>query len=558
MNRPTFPLWAIVMIILLVLTFMIIVGGVVYYAYNPSLAAIPGDILSVFVKKKADVINHSIYLYTINDPDQDKDGLSDKAETQIYMTDPSKADSNGSGVDDGQYIYNIYKKAFDTGDEGPLLPYRANLARYKKSIASSSTALQFVGIVSNKEMFIIKSLETYNLYVGLPADLKQIVIQAMDVRQRGDYQKSLDLLQSAISVNPSSSILKYHLGLSYHGMKQYDKAIAIYESIVNDPTLKSPLLYSDIASAYLSLFNGDKFVENMRRSIKEFPDDLIQYSKLATYYQSKNLLDYAEKVLKEGLKIEPRYADYYNSLAIISNRRGDLKGELGYYQTAVSYDFRYAVGHRNLSILYQEMYNDLKGALTEALIALEIDPTPSHVSGVMEIYGELGQSAQSQEYENELLKMENIDAPSYNSLGLKYMDANNFTKAEIYLRKAIAADPTLPNPYNNLGIVLVSTGREDEGAASYRKAIELNPNYANAYSNLGIYYTGIKDYSKAITNIETAIKLNSNLWRPYQSIAYVYRQLGDSVKEKYYYEKAIDHGCKDPAVIERLKVLNMQ
>ncbi len=556
MNKPTFPTWAIIIVIVLVIIFAGVVGGIVYFAYNPSIAAIPGKIVSLFVKQKVDVINHSIYLYTLQDPDQDKDGLSDIAEIHIYKTDPKKSDSTGAGVTDGQYIYSEYMKAFEAGNESSLSQYRANFDLYQTSISSSTIATQFLGTASLEEMFNIRALETYNLYVGLPDDLKQIVSQALNARQKGDYQRSLDLLQDALSKNSDSSLLKYHLGLTYHGMKQFDNAIRTYEGIVNDPTLKSPLLYSDIASAYLAQENSDKFVENMRKSIQAFPEDLNQYSKLALYYKSKNQLNNAEEVLNEGLKVEPRYADYYNSLAIIAHLKGDVKGELELYKKAVSYDFRYAAGHENISILYEEIQNDIKGALTEALIALEINPNSYHVSRVMALYDKLGNVAQSQKFEKELLAMKNIDAPSYNSLGLKYLDANNYQKAETYFRKAIVVDPTLPNPYNNLGIVLASTDRAEESAASYKKAIELNPNYANAYSNLGIYFTGKKQYTQAIDSFNMAIKLNPNLWRPYQSIAYVYRMLNDTTNEKLYYEKAIQYGCTDPAVIERLRILN--
>jgi len=36
--------------------------------------------------------------------DSDQDGLSDSAETQVYQTDPHKADTDGDGVPDGQEI----------------------------------------------------------------------------------------------------------------------------------------------------------------------------------------------------------------------------------------------------------------------------------------------------------------------------------------------------------------------------------------------------------------------------------------------------------------------
>lgn len=556
MNKPTFPIWAIVLIVVFCLVFVGLVGSIIYFAYNPSIAAIPEKIVSLFVKQKVDVITHSIYLHKLQDPDKDKDGLTDIAETQIFGTDPSENDSNATDMSDGEYIYDVYTKAFATGNETPLTQYRANFTKYHQLLATSTVATQLIGVPSLEAFFDIRALETYNLYVGMSDNVKQIVNIALEARQKGNYQQSLDLLQGALQKNPDMAILKYHLALTYHDMKQYDKALSIYGIIENDSVVKSPLLYSDIASAYFGMGNNDKFVEYMRRSITEFPEDLNQYSKLASYYKDQNQLDSAIEILNEGLKIEPRYADYFNSLAIIDHLKGDVQGEFDLYQKAISYDFLYGAGHYNLALLYEEIRNDLQDALTEARIALEIDPTPSRTALVMSIYAELGQSAQSSKYENQLLSMSNIDASSYNSLGLKYMDANNYIKAETYLRKAIATDPTMPNPYNNLGIVLASTGRADESAVSYKKAIGLNPNYANAYSNLGIYYTGKKQYSQAIDSFNAAIKLNPNLWRPYQSIAYVYGLMNDRVKEKYYYQRAIDSGCTDPAVISRLKILN--
>jgi tetratricopeptide (TPR) repeat protein len=555
-NKPTFPLWVVVILVIFSFIFLGLVGGIVYFAYNPSIAAIPSNLLKIFVKQKVEVIGHSIYLHQLQDPDKDKDGLTDIAETQIFGTDPAKNDSMGTGVSDGQYVYSVYQKAFQTGDESALSLYRANFKKYQQTIGTSTTVNYFIGVPSLQALFNIRALETYNLYVGMSDDVKQIVSDALDARQKGNYQHSFDLLQSALQKSPNSSILEYHLALTYQDMKQYDKALAIYNSIENDPIVKSPLLYSDIASDYFGLGNGDKFVEYMRKSIAEFPEDLNQYSKLSAYYKSLNQLDTATEVLNEGLKIEPRYADYYNSLAIIAHLNGDVQTEFDLYQKAISYDFLYSAGHYNLALLYEEIKNDLKDALVEAKIALEFEPTPSHTALVMLIYDELGQPTQSLRYENELLSMSNIDASSYNSLGLKYMDANNYSKAEIYLRKAIATDPTMPNPYNNLGIVLASTNRIDEAESSYQKAIQLNPEYANAYSNLGIIYTDKKQYQTAIDTFKKAIQLNPNLWRPYQCIAYVYLVLGDNVNAKINYQKAVDLGDTDPAVISKLKELN--
>jgi len=554
MNKQIFPRWAIVIVTILIIIFVTILGGIAYFAYNPTAASVSGRIAKIFVKQKVDEISHGIYRYRINDPDQDNDGLSDLAETKIYKTDPKKTDSVISGVMDGQYIYDTYKKAFESNDDGLLIQYRTNYDQYMSNMSSSS--LSIFKSLSIEESFNLKTFETYNLYVGLSDEVRDVVRQDISLREKKDYEASLRLLENALVEYPSSVVIKYHIGLTYHGMKQLDKAKDIYESIVGDPAIQSPLLYSDIASLYFEEGNKSKFVENMRKSIQLFPEDLFQYSKLSLFYKNQNQLEEAEKVLYEGLKIEPRYADFYNSLAIIAKLKGDIKNELDLYKKAVSYDFRYAPGHQNIATLYDEMNNDLKGALTEGLIALELDPNSFHLSTVTFLYDKLGDTKKSQEFEKKLLEMKNIDAASYNSLGLKYLGLKDYEKAENYFRSAIKVDPLLSNPHNNLGIVLHFTGRFEESATSYKKAIALNPNYANAHSNLGIYYTEKKQYEKAIDSFNTAIRSNPNLWRPYQSMGYMYRMLNDSINEKLYYEKAIKYGSKDPAVFERLKILN--
>lgn len=66
-------------------------------------------------------------MQTLEDPDKDEDGLGDDiAEKEIYKTNPKENDSTGAGMNDGEYIYDVYKKALASGDESKLEEYRAN------------------------------------------------------------------------------------------------------------------------------------------------------------------------------------------------------------------------------------------------------------------------------------------------------------------------------------------------------------------------------------------------------------------------------------------------
>lgn len=539
MDKPAFPVSVIVFLTILTIVLFGVVGGIVYFIYNPSTASFAGRLVKNYIGKKVEVIGQGVYLRTLQDPDKDQDGLTDKAEVGVYKTDPDKFDSNGTGVGDGEYIYNIYRKAFEEDDEYPLTEYRKNL----------------IGTFSLEDAFNTRSGETYNLYVGMPDDMRQTVKQSLDFRKAGDYAKSTNLLQQSLLKNSDSAILKYHLGLTYHGMKDYSKALSIYESIADDPMVKSPLLYSDIAAVNYALGQEAKYVDYLNLSVKDFPEDLRQYLSLASYYQEKNELNKAKEILNNGLKVEPRYADYYNALAIISNLEGDNKKEFDLYRKALAYDFLYAPGHYNLALLYDQFFNDAKNALIEARIAFEIDPSSQHLAQVILLYYKNGAVSKAKELENKLLKLTDIDSASFNSLGLMYLNQADYKQAEFYFRKAISLEPDFPNAYNNLGVVLDSTRRNAEAIASYKKAVELNPNYANAYNNLGWSYKTTGQYQEAIKALQKAIQLNPNLPNPYMNLGEVYRMMRDYPNAILNYKKSISLGGTDPVMLENLKIL---
>jgi len=490
------------------------------------------------------------------DPDKDNDGLEDKIiESQVYKTDPEKSDTKGSGIPDGEYIYNIYRNALSINSEDIITEYQNN---FKLALNNKDNKIDqnTFTIDSLEEMFNLRSAQTYNFYIFVSDDVRKIVKTALTFRLNGEYKKSLDLLSSEILKNPNSPVLKYHLGLTYHGMKEYDKAISVYEGLIGTPYIEGPLLYSDLAAANYALKKESKTIEYLELSVQKFPEDLPQYLKLANYYQETNQLDKAEGIINQGLKVESRYAPFYNQLAIIYKSRGNIDKEFGFYKKATEVDFRSASAHFNLSILFDEYKNDLNTALVEIRIAMSLDPDNiKYMSRASLIYSELGQKVKSQELERKLLKIGGIDVGTLNELGLKYME-EDYKKSELYFRRAIELDPKFPNAYNNLGIVLSSTNRGDEAIKSFKKAIELDPNYANAYNNLGWLYANNGEFDNAIKMLEKAISVNPNLPRPYGNLGNIYLTLGDKVKAKSYYEKSLSLGSVDPNVVEGLKIIN--
>jgi len=534
MDKVPFPKSIIIALFFLAVLFFGIIFTAYYSIKHPEFISVPTLWFKNKTNQKIDVTAHFFYLKTLEDPDKDKDGLEDKiAEKIIYKTDPKKSSSRKKGVLDGEYIYSLYQ---NTDSQSELDQYNKNFLDHISSIGATEATFPYT--ISLEDFFNYRASQTYNFYVGLPENLIKIVEESYQLRKTGEFIKSLELLENITGAEKNYPIIQYHLGLTYHGMKEYDKALSIYEKLIGSPDLRSPLLYSDISSIYYIKKDSQRTIEYLNRSIKEFPEDLKQYLKLATYYEEQRDFKKAEDVLISGLIVEPRYASFYNQLGILAAKQNNKEKEMELYKKAVFYDFRYSSGHLNLSLLFD--LKDPKKALIEARIALDLDPkNPRYMIRAASLYRRLGEEDKGRTLEEEVKKIPDLDGKTLNDLGLIYYDRGEYTLAETYFRKAIVAEPTLPNPYNNLGNVLSLTNRGTEALQNYKKAVELDPNYVNATNNIGYLYLREGEYDKAITYYKKALALDKNHYIANVNLGDAYMLINDPSSARIYYEKAL-------------------
>ncbi|HRR40361.1 MAG TPA: tetratricopeptide repeat protein [Syntrophales bacterium] len=95
----------------------------------------------------------------------------------------------------------------------------------------------------------------------------------------------------------------------------------------------------------------------------------------------------------------------------------------------------------------------------------------------------------------------------YNRLGMAYLRAGYFDRAEIAFRKAIDCNATQPIYYCNVGDALAMEGRLDEAEAVYEEAAAINPGSRGVYLNrLGNTLHREKRYLQAIRVFKKAIE----------------------------------------------------
>ncbi len=145
---------------------------------------------------------------------------------------------------------------------------------------------------------------------------------------------------------------------------------------------------------------------------------------------------------------------------------------------------------------------------SENLALALIQKFPFHPFGwkvIGDIYKITGRLSDSLRANQESARLAPEDAEAQNNFGVALQNSNRSVEAESIFRKAIAIQPSYPQPYLNLGNTLLDLNRLQQAEQAFKKAIKIKPDFAEAYNNLGITLLKLdntvdaeKSYRKAI------------------------------------------------------------
>lgn len=132
-----------------------------------------------------------------------------------------------------------------------------------------------------------------------------------------------------------------------------------------------------------------------------------------------------------------------------------------------------------------------------------------------------------------------------NSIGVIYINQNEFKNAFTYLNSTISYSPNYYKGYYNRGLLNGKIGKYKDAINDFTKAISLT-NYYKAYVGRGNSYLMLKDYAKALADAEKANALNHNNPRTLFLLANCYDDLNQLEKSILYYDQAITLNPEEP------------
>lgn len=99
-------------------------------------------------------------------------------------------------------------------------------------------------------------------------------------------------------------------------------------------------------------------------------------------------------------------------------------------------------------------------------------------------------------------------------------------QAEEESRRALDADPDIPEAHYTLGMVYKEQGNLAEAAREFRQATQLDPRYSDGYTGLGLIKLAQRQVGGAISDFKQAIRLNSGDSTAHYGLGQAYLQQG--------------------------------
>jgi tetratricopeptide (TPR) repeat protein len=203
--------------------------------------------------------------------------------------------------------------------------------------------------------------------------------------------------------------------------------------------------------------------------------------------------DEAIAMLQSVIARRPDTADAYLSLAYAYWEAGEPQAAIAVLEKALASGAPDRDVRIRLGVYLAESHADPMRAikLLEGMSAEDVEA----LNGLGVAYGDAGRHADAIRTFKKILTLDATNGLAYQNLSAialrQALASKNegerralLQEAESHARKAIEADPALPDAYTTLGVMLSTVGRKTDAIDSWKRAVELDGRQFNALYNL--------------------------------------------------------------------------
>jgi tetratricopeptide (TPR) repeat protein len=319
-------------------------------------------------------------------------------------------------------------------------------------------------------------------------------LQGMVEERAGNTTKALESYEKAVQQDPQALQVYRDMAELRLRLGQPDAALVDAEH-VKELAPKDPSTFIFLGNIRVAQGDLAKAADAYEQALKLDPSNLRALENLGNYYA---LLD-PDKSLsyyQRYIDINPRDADIYFQMALVNQKRGNLKKALPLYQQSIELDSEQIASHMALADLY-EQEKSTAAAIAEYETAIKLQPASPLVTGRLGnlLYRD-GQWDRAKAAFETVAKATPQEPSAYYWLARVAEEKKDWKEAATNAEKAykLSQDPQ----FLALTAYYMTLDHQVENAVKYlEKAKENDPNNANVLLFLGMNYLDMNKVEKA-------------------------------------------------------------
>ncbi len=155
----------------------------------------------------------------------------------------------------------------------------------------------------------------------------------------GQTKEALEAIREARKIIPTVSLLHYQEAWIYYHSRQYDKAIKMFEEVINKYPTSTTIVRrcrSSLSNLYVQKGEIKKGMVILEKVYQDDPEDIGVNNDLGYLYADNDMhLEKAEAMIRKALNADPTNAAYLDSIAWVLYKRGKYQEALTYMKKAV-------------------------------------------------------------------------------------------------------------------------------------------------------------------------------------------------------------------------------
>lgn len=274
---------------------------------------------------------------------------------------------------------------------------------------------------------------------------------ALDHKKEGNYQKAIEELLMALSVDREYSRAHSLLGNIYSDIGKPNAAVKEYIlSLNNDPD--NTKTWNNLGVEYNKINDKKRAFDSFQKAIQKDPNNYEAYNNLAVILEDFRKFNEAISLYKKAIKLNPKYKDAYYNLGTLFLNSNHLKKADQFLKKAIKVYPEYPDAYYNLGILFQKK-KDYRNSIVYFLKAARY--------------------------------RQNFESAIFN-IGVSYLWLKEYKEAEKYFKKTIKINPSSAKSYKHLGNTYYYINDLKKAYKEWKKAYKLNPKDTELENNLKV------------------------------------------------------------------------